>query len=84
MSYITDDLLTKEVRRLFAEMGKDPERIHIWDRDLERPRHPFMLNIDGVDVKFTIPEDELHSAPLRFVSDRHLRPLLDRHAGDPS
>lgn len=89
MSYITERLLTQEFQRLLKEAGINEPEAHIHDRDNDRPRHPFTAIIGDKEIKFTVPEDRLHSSPLSFVSRDYLAPLLakiaylERHAPPP-
>lgn len=78
MSYITDDLLQRELRRLFEQAHPDRDASTVLVREVYRKTCPFIATIDGEEIKFRVPEDMLHSSPLRYVSDRYLKPLLSR------
>lgn len=76
MSYIHADMLAAEFRRLYAEAhpGEPLDGIFLYDPD----NKPFIAEMGGQKVRFTIPEDMLHSSPLRIVSERFLKPLIKR------
>ena len=80
MSYLFSWDLTEEFQRIFKEAFPDAdlEGVYIHDRDNDRPRHPFTAYIGEHAVKFTVPEDRLHSSPLSYVSRDYLKPLLAR------
>lgn len=78
MSYITEQLLTEELQRIYAEKfpDMDASMVYVHDRDNDRPRHPFTAIIGANEIKFTVPEDRLHSSPLRWVTRDYLAPVL--------
>lgn len=73
MSYITAQLLERELQRLHVEAGGDPAAtVHVSET---RTQVRFRARIGDRTVDFSVPEDALHNAPLSHVSDTYLRPL---------
>lgn len=74
MSYLSDRDLDEELRRLCKEAGYHD------DVSLEEPREFVTFHVQIADLRMAvaIPEDELHSSPLSFVSEAYLKPLVAR------
>lgn len=83
MSYITSRLLNVAFDKELEALGANPADGHIEDIEIESV--PFVCYYKGKSLTIRIPEDELSSSPLHFVSEWHLKKAaikLLRLAGD--
>lgn len=77
MSYITAERLAERIQQMLGEpsipVSVSDTRTHV----------RFRAWIGERVVDFRIPEDVLHNAPMTYVSEKYLRPLLDSHKTEP-
>lgn len=80
MSYITDDLLTREARRVIQALGAEGAGVRVAATltNFETETTAFKVVGGAKHATFSVPEDELQSCPLAYVSERHLQPALKR------
>lgn len=79
MSYLTADRLGDELARLYTETSAEGEVVNVIE---VRNSVRFRAQIGSRFVDFSVPEDELSNAPLTFVSDNYLKPLLAKARAD--